>query len=169
MSELDELSVVYLGLGSNLGDKVATVRAAARRFAELPCIQNVELSPLYRTAPIGETDQDWFVNAVVRLQTSLEPKTLLNRCLDLETTFLRQRSRRWGPRTLDIDILLFGELEVDEPGLRIPHPRARERAFVLAPLRDLQADLSLSGVVVSELLARCSDQEIERLEVGDRL
>lgn len=158
------MTEAYLGLGSNIGDKAANIRRAAALLKMSDGIRNVELSPLYRTKPIGKIDQDWFVNAAARLETSLDPKGLLHVCLEAERSLKRIRSERWGPRTLDVDILLFGDEKVAMSGLEVPHPRMAERAFALAPLRDLAPGLRIDGVPVQERLEALRDQGVERLE-----
>lgn len=127
---------VFLSLGSNLGDRVATLR---RAVADIPDV--VAVSPVYETDPVGGPDQDDFLNLVVELDTALDARALLDLCRSLETAAGRVREVRWGPRTLDVDVLLVGDELVDEPDLQVPHPRMRERRFVLAPLRDLAPDL----------------------------
>lgn len=158
------MTEVYLGLGSNLGCKPGHIRRAARLLELDERIQNVELSPLYRTAPVGRTDQDWFVNAALRLETDRSPEDLLELCLHIEQAMKRERRERWGPRTLDIDILLFGEERVERQGLVIPHPSLLERAFVLAPLLDLNPNLEIAGESLRAALRRVGGQAIERLE-----
>lgn len=131
----------FLGLGSNLGDRAAHLRAAV---AALPDV--VAVSPVYETAPVGGPgDQPAYLNAVVELSTSLGPRELLERGQRLEAAAERVREERWGPRTLDVDVLLVGDLRVDEPDLQVPHPRMGERAFVLAPLADLAPELVPAG------------------------
>ncbi len=156
----------YIGLGSNLGDPAENVRAAADRIAGSDCIQSLELSPLYRTAPVGKVDQGWFVNAVARVETSLDAAGLLRVCLAVEGEFRRERKERWGPRTLDVDILLFGDERIDSEALRVPHPRMTERAFVLAPLVDLDTEIWVAGRRAQDWLVDCAGQEIERIEDG---
>jgi 2-amino-4-hydroxy-6-hydroxymethyldihydropteridine diphosphokinase len=131
----------FLGLGSNLGDRAAHLRAAV---AALPDV--VAVSPVYETAPVGGPEgQPAYLNAVVELATPLEPRELLAWCRRLEAAAARERRERWGPRTLDVDVLLVGDLHVDEPDLQVPHPRMAERAFVLAPLADLAPELVPAG------------------------
>lgn len=163
---MTKLHSAYLGFGSNVGAKVETIRSAARMIEAEEGVESLTLSPLYRTAPVGVTDQDWFVNAVARIQTSLTPVALLELCLKTERAFKRVRKERWGPRTLDLDVLLFGEERIDEAGLQVPHPRMVERAFVLAPLADLDPELLLQGKPVGEWLAACSGQVVSRMEDG---
>ena len=127
----------FLGLGSNLGDRWAHLRAAVAGVPDL-----VAVSPVYETAPVGgPAGQGPFLNAVVELDTGLGPRQLLEVCRRLEESAGRVRSRRFGPRTLDVDVLLVGDEQVDEPDLTVPHPRMWERAFVLVPLADLAPDL----------------------------
>lgn len=126
----------FLGLGSNLGDRAEHLRAA---IAAIPDV--VAVSPTYETDPVGGPDQGPYLNAVVELATDRSPRELLELCRALETAAGRVRTERWGPRTLDVDVLLVGDLVVDEPDLQVPHPRLWERSFVLIPLADLAPDL----------------------------
>jgi 2-amino-4-hydroxy-6-hydroxymethyldihydropteridine diphosphokinase len=126
----------FLGLGSNLGDRRALL---AEAVAALPDV--LAVSPLYETDPVGGPDQGAFLNLVVELSTQLSARELLAVCAEREAAAERVRVERWGPRTLDVDVLWVDGEEVDEPDLIVPHPRMRERRFVLAPLRDLAPDL----------------------------
>jgi 2-amino-4-hydroxy-6-hydroxymethyldihydropteridine diphosphokinase len=127
----------FLGLGSNLGDRVGHLRAAVASLPDL-----VATSPVYETAPVGgPDDQGAYLNLVAELCTNLSPRQLLELGARLEQAAGRVREVRWGPRTLDVDVLLVEGLEVDEPDLQVPHPRMAERRFVLAPLADLAPDL----------------------------
>ncbi len=154
---------VFLGLGSNLGCKVGSIRRAVHLLEKEDCIQNVELSSFYKTAPVGGVEQDWFVNAVARIDTTLPVRELLEVCLGVERALKRVRNERWGPRTLDIDILFYGSERVDEEDLQVPHPRICERAFVLAPLLELDGDLRWDDVPLRDALAQVQDQQIERM------
>lgn len=127
---------VFLGLGSNMGDRRAHLRDAVH---SLPGV--VAVSPVYETDPVGGPDQPPYLNCVVELDVDLTPRQLLGICHRLESAAHRVRTLRWGPRTLDVDILLVGDTTVDEPDLQIPHPRMRQRRFVLQPLRDLAPEL----------------------------
>jgi 2-amino-4-hydroxy-6-hydroxymethyldihydropteridine diphosphokinase len=130
----------FIGLGSNLGDRLAALRQAVAQLKEGGDVTAV--SPLYETEPVGgPEDQGAFLNVVVELATSDSPRQLLARCQALEETAHRVRTVRFGPRTLDADVLLVGDLVVDDPDLVVPHPRMWERRFVLAPLADLAPDL----------------------------
>lgn len=146
----------YVGLGSNLGDRAATLRRALELLAAEPGLAVVGVSSFVETEPWGYADQPWFLNAVCALETTLEPRALLERLLDVERRLGRTRGDgpRFGPRTVDLDLLLHGDAVVAEPGLQLPHPRLHERAFVLAPLAELAPELVVPGRgAVSDLLA----------------
>jgi 2-amino-4-hydroxy-6-hydroxymethyldihydropteridine diphosphokinase len=135
----------YVGLGSNLGEREATLREALTRLSELDGVAVVAVSSFRETDPVGNADQPRFVNAAAELETSLGPRELLDRLLEVERSLGRDRSReeRWGPRTVDLDLLLYGDETVGEPGLEVPHPRLAERTFVLEPLVELDPGLRL--------------------------
>lgn len=158
-------SRAYIGLGSNLGDSLQTLRKAARRLASLGTV--VGASQVYESEPIGYRDQPPFTNAVVALDTTLEPLVLLDALLAIEAEFKRERGIRWGPRTLDLDLLSQGDLVIGTDRLTLPHPRAHEREFVLRPLAELAPDLELAGSTVAELLAGLPPQGVSG--TGDRL
>ncbi|HEY7872413.1 MAG TPA: 2-amino-4-hydroxy-6-hydroxymethyldihydropteridine diphosphokinase [Rudaea sp.] len=147
---------VYIGLGSNLADPRTQVENGLRALAALADSRLRRRSRLYRSAPWGRADQPEFVNAVAHLETTLTPRELLDRLLAIERAAGRERDgTRWGPRVLDLDILVFGTLELDEPGLHLPHPHLHERAFALAPLAEIAPDLVIPGRGrVRDLLAR---------------
>ena len=144
---MSQAVIAYVGLGANLGDPAATVRAAAQRLAALDDSDLLGLSRLYRTPAWGVEAQPDFINAVAGLRTSLAPLDLLARLLDIEREYGRDRTReqRWGPRTLDLDLLLYGDCVLDVAGLQLPHPRLHERAFALVPLLDLDAEVWIPG------------------------
>lgn len=158
------MNEVFLGLGSNVGEKAENLRRAADWLAAQPRIRNFRMSRLYRTAPVGKLDQDWFVNAAARLETDLAPRALLEICREAERRLDRVRRERWGPRTLDVDILIFGGERVAEADLTIPHPRLTERAFALAPLAELMPGLEIAGKPVEAWLDLARDQKVERME-----
>ena len=137
--------IAYIGLGSNLGEREATLREALARLGEVEGIEVVAVSSFRETDPVGVVDQPRFVNAAAALETVLGPRELLERLLEVERGLGRDRSReeRWGPRTIDLDLLLYGEETVAEVGLEVPHPRLAERAFVLDPLLELDPGLRL--------------------------
>ena len=155
MTRVDE-AVAYIGLGSNLDEPARQVARAIDAIAAIPSTRLLRASRFYLTAPWGRADQPAFVNAAVAIATRLSPRALLDALLAIERAHGRHRDgARWGPRTLDLDILLYGDLRIDEPGLAIPHPHLAERAFALLPLADLDADLDVPGQGrVRDLLAR---------------
>jgi 2-amino-4-hydroxy-6-hydroxymethyldihydropteridine diphosphokinase len=144
----------YVGLGSNLGDRRGLLEEALRRLGQDPAVEVVAVSSFRETEPVGVVDQPPFLNAAAVLETDLEPRDLLERLLAVELELGRDRSvGRWGPRTVDLDLLLVGDLAVEEPGLTVPHPRLRERRFVLEPLLELDPALTLpDGTRLRDLL-----------------
>ena len=139
----------YVGLGANLGDREESIRSAAELLGAS------RISTIRETEPWGYADQPRFLNAVVELETDLPPRELLDRLLEVERALGRTRlGPRFGPRTIDLDLLVYGELQLEEPGLTVPHPRLHERLFVLEPLAELAPSLDVPGKgLVSELLA----------------
>lgn len=129
----------YIALGSNLGDRRAMIERAISMLDDSDDTEVQRISTVIETEPIGMPGQSRYLNAVARIETSLDTRTLLNRCLAIESELGRDRSRteRWGPRTIDLDLLLFGECCIDEPGLNVPHPHLHERGFVLQPLAEI--------------------------------
>ncbi|WP_199624088.1 2-amino-4-hydroxy-6-hydroxymethyldihydropteridine diphosphokinase [Paenibacillus alkalitolerans] len=134
-------NIAYLGLGSNVGDRESNLLQAVRMLAERDEIAVVSVSKIYETDPVGYVEQPAFLNMACRIGTSLPPASLLQAVLDVERKLGRVRTVRWGPRTIDIDILLYNELKLDTPELTLPHPRLTERPFVLVPLRDVMPDM----------------------------
>ena len=153
----------FLGLGGNIGDPASAMAAALRILDEDARTQVVAVSSLYRTPPWGKTDQPDFLNAAAEIATGHAPRALLALCLDAERALKRERRERWGPRIVDIDILVFGERHIHEAGLDIPHPRMLERAFVLVPLAEIAPELKLSGKTVAEWLAAVDSGGIVKL------
>ncbi|HVM17693.1 MAG TPA: 2-amino-4-hydroxy-6-hydroxymethyldihydropteridine diphosphokinase [Gaiellaceae bacterium] len=140
------MALAYVGLGSNLGDRERTLRRALELLADLPGVDLVTVSRFRDTDPVGYEDQPRFLNAVAALETTLPPRELLDRLLAVERELGRTRGGpRFGPRTIDLDLLLHGDRVVDEPGLTVPHPRLHERAFVLEPLAELDPHLVVPG------------------------
>jgi len=131
----------FVGLGSNLGDREAQIRLALEELEKVPGTLVARASSLYDTEPVGEVEQPNFLNAVAQLDTELTARQLLWNLLLIERRLGRVRSSRWGPRTIDLDLLLFGELVVDEPDLQVPHPELTKRSFVLVPLVELEPQL----------------------------
>ena len=148
-------TIAAIGLGGNVGDAAATVREALQALDQLPSTRLLQASPLYRTPAWGNTAQPDFINAAALLHTSLDARALLDALLEVERHFGRDRDAgvQWGPRTLDLDLLLYGDAVIDEPGLRVPHPHLHQRAFALLPLSRIAADMDVPGKGrVSELL-----------------
>lgn len=151
----------FIGLGSNLGDSVALLNEARAALALLPQTRLTGISPLYRSAPVGPQDQPDFLNAVARVDTRLDPSSLLVALQQIEQRAGRVRLRHWGERTLDLDILLYGNERIDLPNLQVPHPRLHQRAFVLKPLLDIAAQISLpDGTALAPYCATVADQPI---------
>jgi 2-amino-4-hydroxy-6-hydroxymethyldihydropteridine diphosphokinase len=141
--------VAYAGLGGNLGDAAATLREAIGSLSMLPGSRLLAASRLYRTPAWGVTEQPDFINAAVALETTLPPVALLEAMLDIERRAGRDRDDdgpRWGPRILDLDLLLYGDAMLDLPGLRVPHPHLHERAFALVPLVEIAPDVVIPGI-----------------------
>lgn len=159
----------YVGIGSNLDDPSSQARRAFQALAALPASRCVARSPLYRTTPVGgPPGQPDYLNAVVALDTALDPDALLAALQEIENAQGRIRNVRWGPRTLDLDLLLYGSLIRDDPRLTLPHPRLHERAFVLYPLFDIAPTLILPGRGrLSEWLARCPPLGMTHLDSQD--
>lgn len=155
----------YIGLGSNLGDSAAQVRAGMQALRELALTRDVRCSSLYRSAPVGITDQPDFTNAVCACATQLPAQELMQQLLVIERTHGRERSGpKGGPRTLDLDLLLYGDHISDAPSLSLPHPRLHERAFVLYPLAELAPALVVPGRgELRALLRACPPQRLEKL------
>ena len=150
------MSRVYLSLGSNLGDRAAYLRRAVEMLARLPETRVTACSTPIETPPWGNTDQPAFLNMAVALETALTPEELLARVQGIETALGRQRTEHWGPRTLDIDLLVFEGETRDTPTLRLPHPHLTERRFVLEPLAEIAPELRVHGKIVREWLALAS-------------
>ena len=134
---------IYLALGSNLGDRLANLRGAVERLKGRG-IRPVRSSRVFETEPVGPP-QPAYLNVVIEVATKLDPRELLEGCLEVEASLGRVRDERWGPRTIDVDLLAHGDREIDEPGLVVPHPRAHERAFVLVPWLELEPSPRLAG------------------------
>ncbi len=158
------MKIVYLSLGSNVGDREQHL-ARARERLNAGGLRLLRASALYETEPRDVPDQPWFLNQVVEVETRLFPKQLLEQTQKMERSLGRIRTRPKGPRTIDIDILLYGDTILSTPGLEIPHERLAERRFVLEPLAELAAELRhpRTGATVSEMLARVQNQRVERI------
>lgn len=159
-------AVAFVGLGANLGEPVASVREALRELDALPDTRLLRASRLYRSRAWGVRVQPDFVNAVAMLETALSARDLLDQLLAIERAHGRERdpATRWGPRTLDLDLLLHGDARIDEPGLQLPHPHLHERAFALLPLAEIAPDAMVPGHGrVRELAAAMADHDLQAI------
>ena len=157
-------NIAYIGMGSNLEDPLAQLKSASRALSEHPDIESIEFSHVYNTTPVGPKDQPNYVNAAARLTTSLSAIELLDLLQAVENQHGRVRTIRWGARTLDLDILLFNQEEIESDRLIVPHCQMKVRNFVLIPLSDLTPDLTLpDGSQLPVLLKACPENSIERI------
>ncbi len=160
-------STVFIGLGSNLDHPEWQVQTALHEIDEIPDVELVKVSSQYQTAPVGIIDQPRFINAVAQIETTLSPHDLLRQLLDIEQRHARVRQEKNGPRTLDLDILIFNDLCIDDGKLTTPHPRMHERAFVLVPLLEIAPDVQIPGKgYAQEFLSRMGGSGVHR--VGDQ-
>ncbi|HSP47060.1 MAG TPA: 2-amino-4-hydroxy-6-hydroxymethyldihydropteridine diphosphokinase [Clostridiaceae bacterium] len=153
---------VYLSLGSNMGDREANLEEAVRLLKEKVRVRKV--SALYETEPWGFKDQDRFLNIALEGETDLMPLDLLDFTQGIEMAMKRVKTRVYGPRIIDVDILLYGDVEMHEDRLTIPHPKMKERAFVLIPLQEIAEDLKIGNEALSELVSKVDEKEVTRLE-----
>ena len=162
------MPIAYVGLGSNLADPCAQIERALQNLARMPQSRLLQRSRLYRSVPWGVLDQPEFVNAAAAIETGLSPRELMQAMLAIEREAGRDRSgERWGPRILDLDLLLYDALALDEPALRVPHPHLHERAFVLLPLAEIAPHLEVPGRgPISTLLAHLDTSGCHVLEMA---
>lgn len=151
-SQAIEACDAILGLGSNVGNKVANIDDAIARLAVSDDVRINARSQNYRSAPWGVLDQDWFVNACVSITTKFTPHELLAHCQSVERDMGRVRDQRWGPRVIDVDILTYGTMKIDDPNLIVPHPLIAQRGFVLVPLRDVAPNFHMNGQSISQMI-----------------
>ena len=157
------MTIAFVGIGSNLQDPLRQVREALAELDQLPHTHVVKRSSLYRTGPIGHAAQPDYINAVAQLETGLPAERLLAELQEIEKRHGRKRRFANAPRTLDLDVLLYGAARLSSPDLEVPHPRMHERAFVLKPLVEIAPDISIPGRgAAKDLLARCADQKVEQ-------
>ncbi|SFS36434.1 2-amino-4-hydroxy-6-hydroxymethyldihydropteridinediphosphokinase [Succinivibrio dextrinosolvens] len=161
------MTLAVLSLGSNLGDSLKILKDAVSDIKDINGISNFKMSPFYRTKPVGYLDQDDFINLACSFETSLEPLDILHKMQALEQKYKRVRLFRNGPRTLDIDLIIYGDEIINTEELIVPHPRMHERAFVLAPLRDIEPDLIVStfNASVLELYEKLAEKEKSDVEL----
>ena len=164
MSSEVDWRVATLGLGGNLGDPRKAMAEALQALDARGDCAVIAVSRLYRTPPWGKTDQAWFFNACARIETTLAPEALLDTCLEIERAMKRVRDERWGPRTLDIDVLTFEGVAQAAPRLELPHPRMTERGFVLMPLADFAAEMPVFGRTIADWLQQA---DVAGIEVAD--
>ena len=158
-------TTAYLGLGANLGDRLANMREAVRLIDEEGACRVTARSPVYETLPVGVEDQPDFLNAVIAIETSLGPAELLRLCKSIEKRLGRTRTNKWGPRVIDVDILLYGDMPVREDDLVIPHPEMIGRAFVLVPLAEIAPDVEVeAGLTAREAAARVDRGGVRRID-----
>ncbi|TCL38242.1 2-amino-4-hydroxy-6-hydroxymethyldihydropteridine diphosphokinase [Anaerospora hongkongensis] len=153
----------YIGLGSNMGDREWYLRQAVARLAELDGICISQVSSIYVTEPVGYTEQPAFLNAVAAVRTTLTAEQLLAACMKVEQSLARKRDLRWGPRTIDLDILLYGDRHICTQDLTVPHPRLMERLFVLIPLLEIAPDVALNGKSLEQCRQEMGDDRAVRL------
>ena len=150
---------VYLSLGSNLGDREENLNEAIKGVSLIPQVEISSISKIYETKPVGYLQQNNFLNIAVAIKAALEPLFLLEELHKIENSLKRTRDIHWGPRTIDIDILLYGDEKIDTPHLTVPHPRMFERAFVLIPLKDVYQGECINGTSINELIIQCNDRD----------
>ena len=158
-------ATAYLSLGANLGNAAATIADALARL-DAQGARIVRRSSDYETPPWGKLDQPAFINVCAEVATALTPVELLRLCLSVETSLGRQRIEKWGPRTIDIDLLAYGDAIIQTDELTLPHPYVLERAFVLVPLKEIAPDLVISGVRIADRLAELPGETIRKLGPG---
>ena len=158
-------NIAYLSIGSNIGDRLKTFQKAIQMLEAYNGIRVEKLSSIYETDPVGYTNQACFLNAVIKISTTLNPEELLQTCLFIESKLGRKREIRWGPRTLDLDILLYNQENIETESLIVPHPRMQERAFVITPLMELDPGIKLPNVnaALDDILNQIPDKEGVRL------
>ena len=157
------MNTAYLALGSNLGDRAAMLRGALASLSNGADVRIVNESAVYETAPVGGPEQPDYLNMVVAVETALPPEALLARCLAIEAEHGRVRRERWGARTLDLDLLCYGEVELKTAQLTLPHPRMRERAFVLVPLAEIAPELMVGDATAGALAALVDRSGLRKL------
>ena len=160
------MSIAYIGIGTNIGDREKNIYDAVRALNHLPSTHTEKMSAIYETPPWGYTDQDSFYNVCVKVRTELSPSALLGACLGIEAAFGRERPFKNSPRILDLDLLLYDDVCMNTPELILPHPRMHERGFVLVPLKDIQPDPVVGGVDFNSLFQACDKAGIRKISDG---
>lgn len=159
------MKIAYLGIGGNIGDTKSNIEETIELLKSKSKIDVTKVSSIYETEPVGYTDQAWFLNIVVEIETSLEPLDLLKACQDIENELKRERTIRWGPRTIDVDILLYEDFTSDSEVLTVPHPRMTERAFAMVPLYEINKDIMINKKYIKEIIDNLKGEEIRKAKV----
>lgn len=152
----------YIGIGTNIGDRLNNIENAVKSLGLLPGTQVTKVSSVYETEPWGYTDQDDFLNACVEVETNFSPKALLGACLGIEAAFGRERPFKNAPRIIDVDLLLYEGVTMDEYELILPHPRMHERSFVLIPLKDILETLQFNDINLKESYENCDKNGVKK-------
>jgi 2-amino-4-hydroxy-6-hydroxymethyldihydropteridine diphosphokinase len=158
------MNKAYLGLGSNIGEKKENIDSAVDMLKQHKSIEVKNISSYYETEPVGYEDQDWFVNVVVEIETNLEPYQLLEFCGSIEEKLKRKRIIRWGPRTIDVDILVYEGFTSQDERLTLPHPRMTERAFVMVPLYEIAPNIDINNENIKQILKNLEGEEIRKID-----
>lgn len=158
------MSSAYLGIGSNIGNTRKNIEKSIELLKSNPQIIISAISSFYETAPIGYTDQDWFLNIVIEIDTRLNPYELLDYCNHIEKELKRERIIHWGPRTIDVDILLYEGFSSNDEKLIVPHPRMCERAFVMIPLYEIAKELTIHNKKIKDIVENLKDEEVRKID-----
>lgn len=153
----------YLGIGGNMGNKKENIEKTIELLKSNDSIKVTKISSLYETEPVGYVDQDWFLNIVVEIDTSLEPYSLLEYCNHIETELRRERIIKWGPRTIDVDILLYEGFTLTSEKLTVPHPRMCERAFVMIPLYEIVQNIVINNTEINDIVKNLQGEKIRKI------
>lgn len=153
----------FLSMGSNMGDKKQNIDKAVSLLDSHKEIKVLKISSYYETEPVGYTDQDWFLNIVVKISTDLDPYALLDYCHNIEQQLKRVRKIHWGPRTIDLDILLYDNVVNIDEVLTIPHPRMKERAFVMIPLHEIAPNIKIDNIPINNIIDEFKGEKIKKL------
>jgi len=151
-------SKAYIGLGSNLGDRLGNLKSAVNAISQLDKTRVLKQSRIYETEPVGYLDQGNFLNMVLLIETELKPIDLLKKLQGIESMLKRERIIRWGPRTIDLDILIYDDVIINLPELTIPHPEMLKRAFVLIPMKDIDPHMEINGINIDRYISKCDDK-----------
>ncbi|KNF09199.1 bifunctional folate synthesis protein SulD [Gottschalkia purinilytica] len=154
----------YLGIGGNIGDRKSNIEKTIELLNNNEEIKVTKISSFYETEPVGYTDQDWFMNVVVEIETTLDPYKLLEYCNYIESELKRVRLIRWGPRTIDVDVLLYEGFTSTDEKLTVPHPRMHERGFVMIPLYEIAKDIDINGKSIKDIVVDLKKEDVRKLD-----